>query len=115
MQAVQVTLALNQTGAAGAQLLGQTQAAATNGVAMMQKATLRARPGEYQLVVTALNAPLVCTRGGCRSPRCCVAYYAILAWPHSTTVTPGHCSSTTRWDPRGALVGPISRRVYSIA
>jgi hypothetical protein len=63
---VQVTLALNQTGAAGAALLGQTQAAAFNGVAVMQKATLRARPGQYQLIVTALDAPLVCTWGSGR-------------------------------------------------
>jgi hypothetical protein len=60
MQPVQVVLDLDPTEAAGALLRGQTQAAAINGTAVLQKATLRAKPGEYQLVITALNAPLVC-------------------------------------------------------
>jgi hypothetical protein len=58
-QPVQVVLELDPTGAAGALLQGQTQAAAIGGTAVLQKATLRAKPGEYQLVVTALNAHLV--------------------------------------------------------
>jgi hypothetical protein len=62
-----VLITLSQTGPAGAVLLGQTQAAAINGTAVFRKATLRAKPGEYQLIVTALNAPLVRTHGSC----CC--------------------------------------------
>jgi hypothetical protein len=69
-KAVQVQLSLsNMSGAAGALLLGQTQAAADDGIAILKDVGLRAPPGDYHLILEALNAPDV--RHPAAAAACC--------------------------------------------